>query len=74
MHFAGSAWIDKIMPPVVNGAIVAIIGFNLAPSAWNNFKSAPDTALVTLLAVMLCAVLFKGMLGRLNILLGVLIG
>lgn len=74
VHFAGSAWIDKIMPPVVNGAIVAIIGFNLAPSAWNNFKSAPDTALVTLLAVMLCAVLFKGMLGRLNILLGVLIG
>ncbi|MDK8649364.1 uracil-xanthine permease family protein [Alloscardovia omnicolens] len=74
VHFAGSAWIDKVMPPVVNGAIVAIIGFNLAPSAWNNFKSAPDTALVTLLAVMLCAVLFKGMLGRLNILLGVLIG
>ncbi|WP_418968548.1 uracil-xanthine permease family protein [Alloscardovia omnicolens] len=74
VHYAGSAWIDKVMPPVVNGAIVAIIGFNLAPSAWNNFKSAPDTALVTLLAVMLCAVLFKGLLGRLNILVGVLIG
>ncbi|TCD55073.1 nitrate reductase [Alloscardovia theropitheci] len=74
VHFAGAQWIDKVMPPVVNGAIVAIIGFNLAPSAWNNFKVAPDTALVTLLAVMLVAVLFKGMLGRLNILIGVLIG
>lgn len=74
VHYAGTAWIDKLMPPIVNGAIVAIIGFNLAPSAWNNFQKAPDTALVTLVAVMLCAVLFKGMLGRLNILIGVLIG
>ena len=34
VHYAGSKWIDIIMPPVVNGAIVAIIGFNLAPSVW----------------------------------------
>lgn len=55
-------------------AIVAIIGFNLAPSVWTNFQAAPDTALVTLLAVLLVAVLFKGLLGRLNILVGVIIG
>ena len=41
---------------------------------WTNFQTAPDTALVTLLAVVLVAVLFKGLLGRLNILIGVLIG
>ena len=74
VHYAGSKWIDIIMPPVVNGAIVAIIGFNLAPSVWTNFQAAPDTALVTLLAVLLVAVLFKGLLGRLNILIGVIIG
>ena len=74
VHYAGSKWIDIIMPPVVNGAIVAIIGFNLAPSVWTNFQAAPDTALVTLLAVLLVAVLFKGLLGRLNILVGVIIG
>ena len=74
VHYAGSKWIDIIMPPVVNGAIVAIIGFNLAPSVWNNFKVAPDTAIVTLVAVLLVAVLFKGLLGRLNILIGVIIG
>lgn len=68
VHCAGAKWIDMIMPPVVNGAIVAIIGFNLAPSVWNNFQKAPDTAAVTLLAVLLVAVLFKGLLGRLNIL------
>lgn len=74
IHYAGSRWIEIIMPPVVNGAIVAIIGFNLAPSVWTNFQKAPDTAIVTLVAVMLIAVLFKGMIGRLNILLGVLVG
>ena len=74
VHFAGSKWIDIIMPPVVNGAIVAIIGFNLAPSVWNNFQLAPDTALVTLVAVLLISVLFKGLIGRLNILLGVIVG
>lgn len=74
VHFAGAKWIDIIMPPVVNGAIVAIIGFNLAPSVWNNFKVAPDTAIVTLVAVLLVAVLFKGLIGRLNILIGVIIG
>ena len=74
VHYAGAKWIDIIMPPVVNGAIVAIIGFNLAPSVWTNFQAAPDTALVTLLAVLLVAVLFKGLLGRLNILVGVIIG
>ncbi|OZG60280.1 MULTISPECIES: uracil-xanthine permease family protein [Bifidobacterium] len=74
VHYAGAKWIDIIMPPVVNGAIVAIIGFNLAPSVWTNFQAAPDTALVTLLAVLLIAVLFRGLLGRLNILLGVIVG
>lgn len=74
VHYAGAKWIDIIMPPVVNGAIVAIIGFNLAPNVWTNFQSAPDTAIVTLLAVLLIAVLFRGLIGRLNILLGVLVG
>ena len=74
VHFAGSKWIDIVMPPVVNGAIVAIIGFNLAPSVWNNFQLAPDTALVTLVAVLVISVLFKGLIGRLNILLGVIVG
>ena len=74
VHYAGARWIDVIMPPVVNGAIVAIIGFNLAPSVWSNFQAAPDTAVVTLVAVLLVAVLFRGLLGRLNILIGVIIG
>ena len=74
VHFAGAKWIDLVMPPVVTGTIVAIIGFNLAPSAWSNFAGAPVTALVTVVAIILVGVLFKGLVGRLNILIGVLIG
>ena len=33
VHFAGVRWIDAVMPPVVTGAIVALIGLNLAPAA-----------------------------------------
>src|SRR5690606_17347291 len=34
-NVTGTGWIDKLMPPVVAGAIVALIGFNLAPVAWS---------------------------------------
>ncbi|OJV81087.1 MAG: nitrate reductase [Cellulomonas sp. 73-92] len=74
VHFAGAHWIDVVMPPVVTGTIVALIGLNLAPSAWNNFKTAPVTAIVTLGAIILITVLFRGILGRLSILLGVVVG
>jgi uracil-xanthine permease len=70
----GSGWIDALMPPVVSGAIVALIGFNLAPAAKANFSQAPWTAIITLAAVVLCTVLFRGLLGRLSIFVGVVVG
>jgi uracil-xanthine permease len=70
----GSAWINKLMPPVVTGTIVALIGFNLAPAAYSNFQVSPVTALVTLCSIVLIAAVFKGMIGRLSILIGVVIG
>ncbi len=70
----GVGWIDKLMPPVVAGSIVALIGFNLAPAAWNNFKLQPELATVTLAAVILFSVLFRGFLGRVSIFLGVIVG
>ena len=73
-QFAGTGWIDKLMPPVVAGAIVALIGFNLAPVAWLNFQVQPFTGTVTLVAVILFSVLFRGFLGRVSIFLGVIVG
>ncbi|NHC16249.1 uracil-xanthine permease family protein [Motilibacter deserti] len=74
VQVVGSRWVDVVMPPVVTGAIVALIGLNLAPTAKNSFEAAPVTAFVTLLAVLLLGVLFRGLLGRLSIFLGVLVG
>ncbi|MCC6375428.1 MAG: nitrate reductase [Microbacteriaceae bacterium] len=74
VHFSGTRWINALLPPVVAGAIVALIGFALAPAAGSNFAKSPWIALITLAAVVLCAILFKGFLGRLSILIGVVIG
>ncbi|QHT57171.1 nitrate reductase [Cellulomonas sp. H30R-01] len=74
VHVAGSHWIEVVMPPVVTGAIVALIGFNLAPVAWGSVQKAPLTAIVTLAAIVLTTVLFRGILGRLSILVGVVVG
>lgn len=70
----GTNWLNRLMPPAVTGTIVALIGLNLAPAAKNNFVQAPITALVTLLSIILISVLFRGILGRLSILVGVAIG
>jgi len=70
----GVGWIDKLMPPVVAGSIVALIGFNLAPAAWNNFQLQPGVAVITLAATVLFSVLFRGFLGRISIFLGVVVG
>ena len=74
VHKAGTRWINVVMPPVVTGAIVALIGLNLAPAAKQNFEKGPVTALVTVVAILLVTVLFRGLLGRLSILIGVLVG
>jgi uracil-xanthine permease len=74
VHLTGTGWIDSVLPPVVSGAIVALIGFNLAPAAKNNFAESPIVAIITLLAIILSAVFFRGFLGRLSIIIGVIVG
>ncbi|MDR1355543.1 MAG: NCS2 family nucleobase:cation symporter [Propionibacteriaceae bacterium] len=74
VHFLGATWLNKAMPPVVTGAIVALIGLNLAGSAWNNFSAQKLTAAVTVVVILLVSVVFRGMIGRLSILIGVLAG
>ncbi|MBC7723946.1 MAG: nitrate reductase [Burkholderiaceae bacterium] len=74
VHLSGTRWIDATLPPIVSGSIVALIGFNLAPAARDNFAESPLIALITLLAIILAAVLFRGLLGRLSIVVGVVVG
>ena len=71
----GTAWIGVLMPPVVMGSIVALIGLNLVPTTYrDNFSQAPLTATLTLIAIILCTALFRGMLGRVSVLVGVVVG
>jgi uracil-xanthine permease len=74
VHVLGTSWLDATLPPVVTGAIVALIGFNLAPAAKNNFEKGPVDGLVTLILLVAILAFFRGIIGRLAIFLAVLIG
>jgi uracil-xanthine permease len=74
VHFAGTRWIDLALPPVVTGAIVALIGFNLAPAAKTNFEKGPVVGIVTLVLLVATLAFFRGIIGRLAIFLAVVAG
>ena len=82
----GSGWIDWLMPPVVTGSVVALIGLNLASSAVTNAINARLTvngaadapalavAAVTFLTAALVPLHGRGFLRLLPILAGVAAG
>ncbi|GAA4026375.1 solute carrier family 23 protein [Allokutzneria multivorans] len=70
----GARLVESIMPPVVTGAVVILIGFHLAPDAVKSFKTQPGLAALTLLAVLLATALLRGFLSRIAVLIGVVIG
>ena len=74
VQLAGKRVIDAVMPPVVTGAIVALIGFNLAPTAVDNVEAQPLVAAVTLATIVVVTVATRGMASRLSILIGVVVG
>jgi uracil-xanthine permease len=74
VNAVGIGWINWLLPPLVTGSIVMIIGFNLAGAANNNFKAAPVTALITLVAVAVIGALSKGFLSRISIFGGIVVG
>ncbi len=82
----GSGWIDRLMPPIVTGSVVALIGLNLASSAVTDainsrlaIDSAADlpalaVAAVTFLTAALVPLRLRGFLRLLPILAGVVAG
>ncbi|GAA1572216.1 putative pyrimidine permease RutG [Leucobacter aridicollis] len=82
----GIGWVNALMPPVVMGSVVALIGFNLAPAVKNNWFGNPaanpdvnqglhsTAALITIGSILLITVLFRGLIGRLSIVLGMVVG
>ena len=75
IHFAGSRVLHAVLPPVVTGAVVMLIGFNLAPVVANIYWPQDQwVALLTMLAVMAMALGFRGFLGRIAVFLGLIFG
>src|SRR6476469_4010325 len=75
IHYLGSAVVHKVLPPVVTGAVVMLIGFNLAPVVANIYWPQDQwIALLTTIAVILMAVGLRGFLGRIAIFLGLIFG
>ena len=75
IHFVGAAALHRVLPPVVTGAVVMLIGFNLAPVVANIYWPQDQwIALLTMAAVILMAVGLRGFLGRIAILLGLIFG
>jgi putative pyrimidine permease RutG len=72
----GTRWIERLMPPVVTGAVVAVIGLNLAPIAVRNANASTFDGVMTLVTI-LCvggiAVYARGSWQRLPILLGLVL-
>jgi uracil-xanthine permease len=75
IHFLGARVLHAVLPPVVTGAVVMLIGFNLAPVVATIYWPQDQwVALLTMVAVMAMAVGFRGFLGRIAVFLGLLFG
>src|SRR3954462_4504750 len=70
VHFAGAHLIHKVLPPAVTGAVVMLIGFNLAPVVAGIYWPADQWVALLPAAFMVCsAVLLPGFWSRIAVLL-----
>lgn len=83
IYKAGYRWIMNLLPPIVVGPIIIVIGLALSGTAVGMAMNNPDgeysllhfsIALVTLAATIICSIYFKGMLSLIPILFGIIIG
>jgi uracil-xanthine permease len=75
IHFLGVQIIHRIFPPVVTGAVVMLIGFGLAFVVADVYWPQDHwVALVTMLVTFVVIVLFKGFIGRIGVLVGLVTG
>ncbi|MGX4587060.1 uracil permease [Paenibacillus chitinolyticus] len=85
VKLVGTKWIDVVFPPAAMGAIVAVIGLELAPTAAGMAGFLPKdgdpldskallVSIVTLLIALLGNVLFRGFMKIIPILVSIVIG
>lgn len=88
VKYVGIKWIDLLFPPAAMGAIVAVIGLELAPVAismagfmgdqWQSLNMTHEQAIilasVSLLVTLFGSVIFRGFLAVIPVLLGIIAG
>jgi uracil-xanthine permease len=73
--FLGTGVIHRVFPPVVTGGVVMLIGFGLAFVVADTYWPQDHwVALATMFFVFVVMVLFRGFIGRIAILLGLIFG
>src|SRR5207342_3149792 len=75
VHFAGSGLIHRVLPPAVTGAVVMLIGFNLAPVVATIYWPQDQwVALLTATFMVVAACLFPGFWSRIAVFLALIFG
>jgi putative pyrimidine permease RutG len=74
IHFVGVNPIRFLMPPVVTGTVVAVIGLALATAATANYAAEPVTATITVLVAVLASVYLRGFPRLLPVLIAIVVG
>src|SRR3954462_9041801 len=75
IHFLGARVVNAVLPPAVTGAVVMLIGFNLAPVVAGVYWPQDQwVGLATMAFVIVCSVALRGFWARISILLGLIFG
>ena len=75
VHVAGARWIHRILPPAVTGAVVMLIGFNLAPVVAGIYWPQDQwVALLTAAFMVAAAVMLPGFWSRIAVFLALIFG
>src|SRR6188768_3568938 len=75
IHYLGSSVLHQVLPPVVTGAVVMLIGFNLAPVVAGIYWPQDQwVAILVMLFTIVCAVAFKGFISRIAVFLALIFG
>jgi len=74
MYFLGPKFMESLLPPIVTGPIIMVIGLNLAPTAIQSASENWLIAIAVLLVVAYVNLYVKGFLRMLPVISGIIVG
>jgi len=75
IHALGASFMHRVMPPAVTGAVIMLIGFNLAPVVASVYWPQDQwIAILVMLFVITVSVASRGFLSRISIFAAVIVG